>query len=444
MTHPIKCHVRAEGGVTRVDVYDDIGEGWFGEGLTAKNFGTEMSSIKGPLDIHINSGGGSVSDGIAIANAIRAHKGPKRTIVDGMAASIASVIMQAGDERIIEPGAMVMIHDAWSEQPVGNEESGRRIVESLRKHSENIASQYAERAGGTAEDWRAVMREETWFTAEEAVAAGLADRVGAGTAALPQRFDLAAFHAVPGRIVNAMRSLPTIRRGADGAVVVDAPQAAAAVQAHCPSCGGQLGARNAAPEGDKPIGDGWVMGADGKPRFDPDGDGDGDATPEGDTDHDYFDESGKQIKPIPPMPKTGKDGKPKKAKKSKAEGRIRNAEVDNSAWDASKAWHNGATADDPAAFYAGICAGKKSGDPSTQAGWALPYKYHPDDAPNAAGVRNALSRLPQTQGLINKTEATRTLEAAMKKVNPDYSPDDVMEPGLLSAALLQALKGGAK
>lgn len=441
MTHPIKCHVRAEGGVTRIDVFDDIGGGWLGEGLTAKSFGTEMASIKGPLDIHINSGGGSVSDGIAIANAIRAHNGPKRTIVDGMAASIASVIMQAGDERIIEPGAMVMIHDAWSEQPVGNEESGRRIVESLRKHSENIAGLYAERAGGTAEDWRAVMREETWFTAEEAVEAGLADRVGTGAAALPQRFDLAAFHAVPGRIVNAMRSLPTIRRGEGGTPVLEAPAAAAG---HCPSCGGSLAARNAAPEGDRPIGDGWVMGADGKPRFDPDGDGDDDATPEGDSDHDYFDESGKQIKPIPPMPKTGKDGKPKKAKKAKAEGRIRNADVDNSAWDASKAWHNGATADDPAAFYAGICAGKKSGDPATQAGWALPYKYHPDDPPNAAGVRAALSRLPQTQGLINKTEATKTLESAMKKVNPDYSPDDLMEPGLLSAALLQALKGGTK
>ena len=98
------------------------------------------------------------------------------------------------------------------------------------------------------------------------------------------------------------------------------------------------------------------------------------------------------------------------------------ADVDNSAWDASKAWANGAAADDPAAFYNGICAGKKAGDPATQAAHALPHHYHPGDAPNASGTANALSRLPQTQGLTNKAAAQDHLEAHMKVINPDYEP----------------------
>jgi len=90
--------------------------------------------------------------------------------------------------------------------------------------------------------------------------------------------------------------------------------------------------------------------------------------------------------------------------------------VDFSPWDANKAWANGAASDDPAAFYNGICAGKKAGDPKTQGAHALPFKYHPGDGPNAAGVRNALARINQTEGLTNKAEAQAKLESAMKEV----------------------------
>ena len=95
--YPIKCQIRAEAGITRVDVYDDIGEGgWFSEGVSAKSFAAQMAGVKGALEVHINSGGGDVFDGISIGNAIRAHKGKVTTVVDGLAASIASVITQAG------------------------------------------------------------------------------------------------------------------------------------------------------------------------------------------------------------------------------------------------------------------------------------------------------------------------------------------------------------
>lgn len=202
---PLKCRIRAaEAGVTRVDVYDDIGGGgWLDGGLTAKSFAAQLEDVRGALDVHINSGGGDVFDGIAISQAIRAHKGKVTTVVDGIAASIASVIAQAGGQRVVQPGAMVMIHDAFG-ACIGNAAEMTKMAETLGQVSDNIAGIYASRAGGTAESWRDSMRAETWYTADEAVAAGLADRVGDGDAQLPDGLDLAAFAMVPGRIAAAM------------------------------------------------------------------------------------------------------------------------------------------------------------------------------------------------------------------------------------------------
>ncbi len=87
------------------------------------------------------------------------------------------------------------------------------------------------------------------------------------------------------------------------------------------------------------------------------------------------------------------------------------AGADESAWDASKAWAAGAAADDPAAFYNGICAGKKAGDPKTQGAHALPHHYRPGDPPNRHGVSAALGRLPGTDGLLNKQAAEEHLKS---------------------------------
>jgi ATP-dependent protease ClpP protease subunit len=205
---PIKARISAQAGVTRVDVYDDIGEGgWFSEGLTAKSFANQLAGLSGPLEVHINSGGGDVWDGISIKNAIETHNGSVTTIVDGIAASIASVIAQAGTERVMMPGSMLMIHEAFT-YAAGNSAELAKTAATLDEVSANLAAIYARAAGGTAEDWRAAMKEETWYTADQAVDAGLADRVGDGQAALPVGFDVAAFADVPGRIAAQLRTLP--------------------------------------------------------------------------------------------------------------------------------------------------------------------------------------------------------------------------------------------
>jgi ATP-dependent Clp endopeptidase proteolytic subunit ClpP len=98
--------------------------------------------------------------------------------------------------------------------------------------------------------------------------------------------------------------------------------------------------------------------------------------------------------------------------------RTRNA-VDNSSWDGGAAMSAAASSDDPSAAYSAICAGKRDGDPDKQSTWALPHHKHPGDPPNAAGVRNALARLPQTDGLTNHDAAQAHLQAHMKAISPD-------------------------
>jgi ATP-dependent protease ClpP protease subunit len=214
---PLKARISnaTAGEPTRVDVYDDIGEGgWFSEGLTAKSFANTLSGVSGALEVHINSGGGDVFDGLAIKNALEAHSGPVTTVVDGIAASIASVIAMAGTERVMMPGSMLMIHDALSFAG-GNAAELTKMAQTLDEVSDNLAGVYARAAGGMPEQWRAAMKEETWYTADQAVEAGLATRVGGAGAVLPVGFDVAAYRNLPGQIVAQLQRLPRAKAKAE-------------------------------------------------------------------------------------------------------------------------------------------------------------------------------------------------------------------------------------
>lgn len=155
-------------------VYDEIG-GWFGGG--AEDFVRELRDVRASrLNVRINSPGGSVFDGVTMANALRAHPATVTVQVDGIAASIASVIALAGDRLVMMPQSQLMIHDA-SGLSIGNAADMREMADLLDRQSDNIAEAYADKAGGTVEDWRALMRAETWYSAREAVDAGLADEL---------------------------------------------------------------------------------------------------------------------------------------------------------------------------------------------------------------------------------------------------------------------------
>ncbi|GHE85027.1 head maturation protease, ClpP-related [Streptomyces fumanus] len=171
-------------------LYDEIG-GWWG--CTADQLIADLRGITAPrMRVRVNSPGGSVFEGVAIANALRSHPASVTVQVDGIAASIASVIAMAGDRIEMAPNTMLMIHDA-SGVCLGNAADMEEMAELLDLISDNIADAYAARAGGTREQWRERMRAETWYLPEDAVENGLADEAipapKAGTPAEPDEDD---------------------------------------------------------------------------------------------------------------------------------------------------------------------------------------------------------------------------------------------------------------
>jgi ATP-dependent protease ClpP protease subunit len=163
-----------DGEQPEILIYDEI-DAWFG--VAPADLVRDLGQIDAPeITVRINSPGGVVWDGITIYNALRDHDAKINVVVDGLAASIASVIAMAGDHVVMNRNSQMMLHNAWG-ICIGDSRDMQKAAERLQRHNGNIASIYAEKAGGTADEWLAVMAEETWLMADEAVAAGLADEM---------------------------------------------------------------------------------------------------------------------------------------------------------------------------------------------------------------------------------------------------------------------------
>ncbi len=162
-------------GFTEVYLYDMIGE-W---GVTAQEFVNQLRGITGPIHLHVNCEGGEVFDGIAIYGAIARHPAPVTAHVDSLAASAASFIVQAAGHRLMARNARMLIHDARG-LAYGTPADLREIADLYDDASDNIASIYVDRAGGTVAQWREAMQaglDGTWYGAQAAVDAGLVDEV---------------------------------------------------------------------------------------------------------------------------------------------------------------------------------------------------------------------------------------------------------------------------
>lgn len=162
-------------------VYDVIG-GW---DMDASSFVQAVHAVQAPaMDLHVNSPGGFVFDAVAMFEALRGSPAAVDVHVDGLAASAASFLAMAGDSVDIAKGGRMMIHDAaggsW-----GNAADMREMADLLDSVSGDIAGFYADKAGGSPEMWRTAMLAETWYSADQAVDAGLADKV-AGAADKPE------------------------------------------------------------------------------------------------------------------------------------------------------------------------------------------------------------------------------------------------------------------
>ena len=173
-------------GVATLRLYDYIdGEGGYW-GISANEVAAALDAAGDVqrIELRINSGGGSVWDGLAILNTLRSQSATVTAVVDGVAASAASFIAVACDEVVMMPNSRMMIHDALG-LCIGQAVDMREYADFLDDTSDNIAEIYAERAGGTTAEWRAQMTAKgltgQWYSAQEAVDASLADRVGTST-----------------------------------------------------------------------------------------------------------------------------------------------------------------------------------------------------------------------------------------------------------------------
>lgn len=156
-------------------LYEDVEPG------SAAKFVSDLGkNADADVVLHVSSYGGDVFEGLVIMNALRSHSGNVTAIVEGVAASIASVIVVGGADRVVmRPGSRMMIHNALT-MTMGNADELDATSRRLREMSSDLAQVYAQRSGTDVAEWQAAMDAETWFSADEAVAAGLADVVEDG------------------------------------------------------------------------------------------------------------------------------------------------------------------------------------------------------------------------------------------------------------------------
>lgn len=151
-------------------------ETWWGDEATPSELREELSTFSGDLTVSLNSGGGDVFAGISMYNALKNYDGTVTVRVDGLAASIASIIAMAGDKIIMSPGSMMMVHKPWT-FAVGDANELDKVKEVLDQIEKSMLPIYTARTGKSEEEISALLDAETWMTAEEAVEMGFADEL---------------------------------------------------------------------------------------------------------------------------------------------------------------------------------------------------------------------------------------------------------------------------
>jgi len=152
------------------------GIGDFDGHISADDFIDALNQHEGDITIHLDSPGGSVTDGLAIHNAILSYDGDVTVHIDTLCASIATVVACAADRVVMNSNGKYMIHRAWT-VAMGNAKDFRGMADIMEMMDKDIAETYVAKAGGESEDWLAMMDKETWFDAEKALEIGLVDEI---------------------------------------------------------------------------------------------------------------------------------------------------------------------------------------------------------------------------------------------------------------------------
>jgi ATP-dependent Clp protease protease subunit len=188
-----------EDGKLRLSGY--VGDYYFSDGFTSGDVVVALATLDDdePLAVHINSGGGIATEGAAIHALLSARRGTTDVVIEGIAASAASLIAMAGDTVTMSAGAVMMIHDP-SGYTFGTSNDHTKTIEGLEALATAYARVYAQKSGKTSEECREIMKDERWLTPEQAVAEGFADATTEAKAEAVAAFDYRAYAHAPKRL----------------------------------------------------------------------------------------------------------------------------------------------------------------------------------------------------------------------------------------------------
>ena len=190
-----------------VYIYDEIS--WYG--IQAETFIKDFNNLtEKTIHLRFNSPGGSVFDGTAMFNTIKNHKSRTIAHIDGLAASISSIVALAADEVRMSENAFMMIHDPWS-MVVGSADDMRDEADLLDKVGGTIATTYINKTGKTDEEIKTLMAAETWMTADEALEMGFIDAIDKEERKEKATlFDLSVYANVPDQLIEG-KTAPTAK-----------------------------------------------------------------------------------------------------------------------------------------------------------------------------------------------------------------------------------------
>ncbi|EHL6582875.1 Clp protease ClpP, partial [Escherichia coli] len=161
-------------GTAEISIYEEIG----GFGITAKQFTEDLKALGdvSHINLRIHSPGGDVFEGIAIYNLLRNHPADITVYIDGVAASMASVVAMAGDRVVMPENAMMMIHKPWGISG-GNAGDMRDYADLLDKVETVLIPAYARKTGKSAQEIATMLEDETWMDGKECLKHGFADEL---------------------------------------------------------------------------------------------------------------------------------------------------------------------------------------------------------------------------------------------------------------------------
>jgi ATP-dependent protease ClpP protease subunit len=211
----------AGGQVGEIHIYDILGKTFFGEGVSAADVVQALKSVEGcsRLDVRINSPGGSVWEALAIYNLLKVFPAPKTVYVDGLAASMASIVACAGDRIVTGKSALWMIHEPRVDRVErGTADDHRKTAAAVDKLCDGMCGTYCDRTKQKPEDVRAWMAAETWMTAREAKERGFTDEI-----AEQQDAHATAFTPAAAQFLSLFANTPAALRAVALASVVPPP-----------------------------------------------------------------------------------------------------------------------------------------------------------------------------------------------------------------------------